>query len=127
MFGKKVKNTHEFVELFVDVYRQASSDRRHVVGKQKALLFGRSFKDYGVACTGKADILNADNIDVRPATEQTANDIVIEVLVSGQEQHSAYYSPTAWRARRRSRMPIGSNLASFCSRTNWARRRRWSR
>ena len=127
MFGKKVKNTHEFVELFVDVYRQASSDRRHVVGKQKASLFGRSFKDYGVACTGKADILNADNIDVRPATEQTANDIVIEVLVSGQEQHSAYYSPTAWRARRRSRLRIRPKIASPLGTSSGNRQARWSR
>lgn len=63
-------------------------DRRHVVGKQKALLFGCPFKNYGVACTGKADILDADNVDIRPATEQAANDIIIEILVGGQEQHS---------------------------------------
>jgi hypothetical protein len=52
----------------------------------------------------QADVLNADDVQVGPAPDEAADDVVVEVLVGQQPQHGAQRRP-AWRASRRSRMP----------------------
>ena len=79
---------------------------------------GRSLQHRRIVCTGKADVLNSDQIDAGFPESHAANNVVVEVLVGEQSDHVE--SRPAWRAIRRARIPVGSKSRSFARLTSAA-------
>ena len=86
--------------------------RGSVMGDEDTVFPSGEVKDSGIIGSGQADILNANNVEIGAAAQQAAQDIVVEVLISGEAQH-ACYDLLSRRARSRARTPSGPNRASF--------------
>jgi hypothetical protein len=56
-------------------------DGRHVVGQQNPVMFGSPRQEGLVVDTRQAEILRADDVNLRLSAEHRAQDIVIEILV----------------------------------------------
>lgn len=82
--------------------------------QEYATFLGCLFQDRCIISTRQANILDSDQIEMRRASEQTAHNIAVEILVSGKSKH--LYDLSARRAKSRSRTPCGLKRASFCRR-----------
>jgi hypothetical protein len=77
--------------------------RRNVVSEDDSGLARRPFKHRAIVDTGQSDILSSHNVDTSGAPQEPAKNVVVQVLVGEEPNHSG----AAWerRARRRARMP----------------------
>jgi len=57
------------------------------VSQQYAVLLGSPFQYSRITCTREPGILHTQDVQTGPAPKQTANNVVVEVLVSSQTQH----------------------------------------
>jgi hypothetical protein len=59
------------------------------VGEQNSILFGCPGEHVRIVCSREANILDTNNIEIGELAQQTAQDIVVEVLVGNKAQHYA--------------------------------------
>ena len=59
----------------------------HVMRNDDPPLNRGPFENGRIVSAREADVLNADNIDVGVAAEQSSYDVAVEVLVCGKSQH----------------------------------------
>jgi hypothetical protein len=64
-------------------------DGGHIVRQKNPALLCAPFQYSSVICPGKIDVLNSRNIQIRLAAQQPADDVVVEVLVSGKTKHES--------------------------------------
>jgi hypothetical protein len=51
------------------------------------MILSGSGQNVGIIRTAKANILHADNVEVRLTQQQAAHDVAIEIFVSQESQH----------------------------------------
>ena len=61
----------------------------HIVGQENPAFLRTPLQDSRVMDPGKCDVLNPHNVEVRLPPQQAADDIVVEVLVSGKTEHGS--------------------------------------
>jgi hypothetical protein len=57
------------------------------VGKQDAPGACGPLQDLLIRCARKADVLDADDIEIGPAAQQAADNIVVEILIGAERKH----------------------------------------
>jgi hypothetical protein len=62
--------------------------RRHIMCQENATFSGRPFEDMRIILQRQPRILHPHNIQVRRAMKQSPKDAIVEVLVSGQPEHT---------------------------------------
>jgi len=70
-----------------------------------------------IVSAAQSRVLNAHDIHCGIAPQQTAQDVIVEVLVEGEPNHLALSDRLARRASRRDRIPSGPDRRSFSVRT----------
>ena len=66
-----------------------------------------------VVGTTQTDVLNSRNVETTRAAQNPSKDVVVEVLVGQESNHSRPLDP--WRASRRSRIPCGGERSSIAA------------
>lgn len=69
--------------------------RRHVMRYEQASLLGSPFENGGIVGSREPDVLNAHDVDFGLSTNQSTNDVLVEVLVCDQSHDRMARLPAA--------------------------------
>lgn len=71
-----------------DTFIRECGNSCYVMGKQNTIILGCPSQHLRIFCSGKADILDTDKVNLWRAAKHATYNIVVEVLVSKQSKHT---------------------------------------
>ena len=79
------RSTHPIVRV--------PAHRRRIVGDDNASFLSGPCEERSVINAAQPNVLNSDDVEIRPAPKQSSDDVVVEVLVGRQPNHDGLPAP----------------------------------
>jgi hypothetical protein len=79
------RSTHPIVRV--------PAHRRRIVGDNNAPFLSCPREERGVIDARQPNVLNSDDVEIRPASKQASGDVVVEILVGRQPNHDGLPAP----------------------------------